>query len=316
MDPEGTLNRRIESQDSINDYLDRIYGKMEYQKEVHNGSIKVRIQSADLLREVLSNLNSGMEGGGNYIVFYRDRMVLISDADKLGIQQYATFYPGANEYEFLTDVDMETRRVARVILKAKFSSMKTALAKDRGTRTRDRKLDIAKEAIIPDINLQLITAGVVSSPFTLNCTIVSELPLRHADGGNDPIWTGSLTELSKSLSSICSSRADRVRVYVRTDGGGMMFYAHHATSGVATRSSLGSVSSDDFDSIDKGTRLVPRETTAFIEYHLTKKALKCAHKLNNESNNDSVSFYSSPGGILRIESTIGSGSDSHVLYLY
>lgn len=315
MDESTVLARKIEEEDSFSDYLDRVYGKMEEQKEVHNGEVKVKLPSADLIRDLLGNLNTGVEGGGNYVVFRPDRIELISDADKLGIKQYATIYPRSDLYTFLPSLSLESRRTSRIIVKCRFSAMKAALTRDRGTKTKERRLEIHKESGSPKMNLSIVTLESSSSPSTLDCTIISQLPKRP-DGGTNQVYTGSLSQMSKALSPICTSKAERVRTYIKNDGSGIFFYAYHAVTGFGVRSPIGRVTADDFETIDKGTRLLPRDSTAFMEYNLSKKALKCIQKLTNESGDDVVTFYSGASGVLRVECAIGEAPDEHILYLY
>jgi hypothetical protein len=298
---------------SISDPIDDFYGDQELQIDLHNGEVSVTFEKIDLLLNIINNLNTNLEGAGNYIIFLCDRVIFISDAQQLGVQQYVEMRPEPDLYNFIPGLNADTKRTSRVILKTRFTNIKMALMKDKASKVKRKGVKIVKKRGKPDLDFYILTDKGVSSPHTISCAIISHPPERPDGELDRPLWKGSPAELINALSVIISGKADSVYTYIKTDGKGIYFYAYHATSGHGSRGSIGDVNEEDFKMEDKNIKLTPKSPLSFITYKLSRKGLKTLQKLSTESPGE-LSLHCISNLILRLECSIDGDNNTHTYY--
>lgn len=292
----------IEEEES--DLVDALYGDRDLQLNLHNGAVEVTFPSADILHSLITTLNTGMEGGGNYIVLLYDRVLLISDATQLGVQQYVEQRPDLDTYSFISSLPMELRRTSRIILKTKFSNVKNALAKDKASKTKKRTVTLKKAKGNPNLEVIVSNDGVPGSPHTLSCSIVSQLPERPTgEAGSSPIWSGEAAKLIAGLSQIYINKSDHIYIYLKTNGTGIYFYAYHVTAGHGARGRVGDVTDEEFRTDEKNIKLIPKVSRDYIEYRVTRKALKSIQKITNEKAS-TMDIYCISSSMLKLECII------------
>lgn len=295
------------------DTIDAVYGDRDLQLNLHNGSVKVEFDNADTLHSLITNLNTGMEGGGNYIVFYHDRVSFISDATQLGLQQYVELRPDLDTYDFIPGLPVEMRRTSRIILKTRFSNVKNALAKDKNVKTKKRSVTIRKSKGNPNLEIVVNHDTGSSSPHNITCTIVSQLPERpSAEEGTAPIWSGDVSKLIAGLTYIYNNKSDHIHVYLKTNGSGIYFYAYHITAGHGSRGTVGDVSAEEFRTDEKNIKLIPKVSRDYIEYRITRKALKSIQKIANEKAS-TMDIYCVSSSMLKLECIIDDDL-THIFY--
>jgi hypothetical protein len=281
---EFTLHRSLESLPS-KDISDKYYGDQDLQIDLHNGEVKVEFPQGDLILSVLVNLTTGIEGSGNYIIFYNDRVLLVSDSNQLGVEQYVELRPEKDLYQFIPTLSAEDKRNSRIIIRTNFTNIRSALAQNKPTKTKNKSVHIHKQRGRTDIDVTIAGEGEQVPAHTISCCIISNppapLPLSHIT----PTWTGSCDSLVTSLGAILSSKAEYVYVYIKPDGSGMYFYAYHATTGHGTRGSLGTANEKEFTLDEKNIKLIPI-SPHYIVYKLSKKGLKTLQKLSAEKPGD------------------------------
>ena len=308
---EFTLHRSIEVPTSA-DVEDKYYGDQNMQVDMHNGEVRVELTKGDIILSALVSLTTGIEGSGNYIIFYNDRVLLIADSNQLGVEQYVELRPDPDRYTFIPTLPAELKRTSRIILRTNFTNIRAALAQNKPTKSKRKSVYIHKQRGRTELEVTIAGEDEQVQPHTIACYAISHPPIPLPISHISSTWRGDCNTLVDALSAVLASKADYVYTYIKPDGTGIYFYAYHATTGHGTRGSVGSSEEKDFTMDEKSIKLTPI-SLHYITYKLSKKGLKTLQKLSAEKPGE-LALYCLSDTTIAVSCNISDENNTHTYY--